>query len=78
MFAAGFLHSMTDVTHVLGNVLVMRLLVSLEQRLGTKRFTMIYVAGLLGGSLAWVYFNNGSAAPSWGLQGRHMVYLVRI
>lgn len=70
MFTAGFLHSMTDVTHVLGNVLVIALVgIPLEQRLGTKRFTMIYVAGLLGGSLAWVYFNSGSQTPSWGASG---------
>ena len=70
LFTAGFLHSMNDVTHVLGNVLVIALVgIPLEQRLGTKRFTMIYVAGLLGGSIAWVLFNSGSGTPSWGASG---------
>ncbi|MED5291274.1 MAG: rhomboid family intramembrane serine protease, partial [Candidatus Thermoplasmatota archaeon] len=70
LFTAGFLHSMNDVTHVLGNVLVIALVgIPLEQRLGTKRFTMIYVAGLLGGSIAWVLFNLGSGTPSWGASG---------
>ena len=54
-------------THVLGNVLVIALVgIPLEQRLGTKRFTIIYVTGLLGGSIAWVLFNSGSGTPSWG------------
>ena len=70
IFTAGFLHSMNDVTHVLGNVLVIALVgIPLEQRLGTKRFTFIYVAGLLGGSVAWVLFNGGSNTPSWGASG---------
>ena len=70
LFTAGFLHSMSDVTHVLGNVLVIALVgIPLEQRLGTKRFTIIYVTGLLGGSIAWVLFNSGSGTPSWGASG---------
>lgn len=70
LFTAGFLHSMGDVTHVLGNVLVIAMVgIPLEQRLGTKRFTVIYVAGLLGGSVAWVLFNADSTTPSWGASG---------
>ena len=70
LMTAGFLHSMNDVTHVLGNVLVIAMVgIPLEQRLGTKRFTLIYVAGLLGGSIAWVLFNSGSNTPSWGASG---------
>ena len=70
LFTAGFLHSSWDVTHVLGNVLVIALVgIPLEQRLGTKRFTIIYVAGLFGGSIAWVLFNSGSLTPAWGASG---------
>ena len=45
--SAGFLHSQSDVTHVLGNVLVIALVgIPLEQRLGTNRFIVVYVLGL--------------------------------
>ena len=57
-FSAGFLHSQFDATHVLGNILVISLVgIPLEQRLGMKRFTMIYLIGLFGGSFAWFLFN---------------------
>ncbi len=70
LFTSGFLHSMSDVTHVLGNVLVIALVgIPLEQRLGSKRFTIIYLTGLFGGSIAWVLFNSGSGTPSWGASG---------
>lgn len=70
LFTSGFLHSMSDVTHVLGNVLVIALVgIPLEQRLGSKRFTIIYLSGLFGGSIAWVLFNSGSGTPSWGASG---------
>ena len=68
--SAGFLHSQSDVTHVLGNVLVIALVgIPLEQRLGTNRFIVVYVLGLLGGSVAWVLFNIDSSTPSWGASG---------
>jgi len=68
--SAGFLHSQSDVTHVLGNVLVIALVgIPLEQRLGTNRFIVVYVLGLLGGSIAWVLFNMDSSTPSWGASG---------
>ena len=61
---------MSDVTHVLGNVLVIALVgIPLEQRLGAKRFTIVYVTGLLGGSIAWALINSGSGTPSWGASG---------
>ena len=50
--------------HVLGNVVILALVgVPLEQRLGTKRFALIYFIGLLGGSLGWVVFNADSYSP---------------
>jgi len=68
--SAGFLHSQSDVTHVLGNVLVIALVgIPLEQRLGTNRFIVVYVLGLLGGSIAWVLFNIDSSTR---LRGAHL------
>ena len=51
--SAGFLHSQTDLMHVLGNVIILALVgVPLEQRLGSRRFAVIYLTGLLG--VRWV------------------------
>lgn len=69
-FSAGFLHSQFDATHVLGNILVIALIgVPLEQRLGTRRFALIYAIGLFGGSFAWFLFNSSSPTPSLGASG---------
>ncbi|MGB0950403.1 MAG: rhomboid family intramembrane serine protease [Poseidonia sp.] len=67
---AGFLHSQGDMMHVLGNVIILALVgVPLEQRLGSKRYAIVYVIGLLGGSLGWVAFNPGSYNPALGASG---------
>ena len=67
---AGFLHSQGDMMHVLGNVIILALVgVPLEQRLGAKRFALVYVIGLLGGSLGWVAFNAQSYTPALGASG---------
>lgn len=69
-FSAGFLHSQFDATHVLGNILVISLVgIPLEQRLGMKRFAMIYLIGLFGGSFAWFLFNMESSTPALGASG---------
>jgi membrane associated rhomboid family serine protease len=69
-FSAGFLHSQYDATHVLGNILVIALVgVPLEQRLGTRRFALVYGIGLFGGSFAWFLFNSTSGNPSLGASG---------
>ena len=69
-FSAGFLHSQFDATHVLGNILVISLVgIPLEQRLGMKRFTAIYLIGLFGGSFAWYLFNIDSTTPALGASG---------
>ena len=45
---AGFLHSQGDMMHVLGNVVILALVgVPLEQRLGGKRFAVVYVLSLI-------------------------------
>jgi len=68
--SSGFLHNRWDATHVLGNILVIALVgVPLEQRLGTKRFAVVYAVGLLGGSLTWVLFNMSSSTPALGASG---------
>ena len=70
LVTAGFLHSQGDMMHVLGNVIILALVgVPLEQRLGSKRFSVIYVIGLLGGSLGWVAFNADSSTPALGASG---------
>ena len=70
LITAGFLHSQGDMMHVLGNVVILALVgVPLEQRLGTKRFAVIYFIGLLGGSLGWVVFNHDSYTPALGASG---------
>lgn len=70
LISAGFLHSQSDMFHVLGNVIILALVgVPLEQRLGTKRFGVIYLLGLLGGSIGWIAFNSGSYTPALGASG---------
>ena len=42
--------------HVLGNILVIGLVgIPLEQRMGGKRWMTVYILGLLGGNIAWVF-----------------------
>ena len=70
LISAGFLHSQNDMMHVLGNVIILALVgVPLEQRLGTKRFGIIYLLGLMGGSIGWIAFNAGSYTPALGASG---------
>ncbi|MFZ9047956.1 MAG: rhomboid family intramembrane serine protease [Poseidonia sp.] len=70
VFSAGFLHSQGDLMHVLGNVVILALVgVPLEQRLGSRRFAVVYVVGLAGGSLGWVAFNADSWRPALGASG---------
>lgn len=67
---AGFLHAQFDLMHVLGNVVILALVgVPLEQRLGTKRYAIMYAIGLFGGSLAWTLANWESVTPAWGASG---------
>lgn len=70
LVTAGFLHAQNDLMHVLGNVIILALVgVPLEQRLGRSRFTVVYVVGLLGGSITWAIFNSGSNIPALGASG---------
>lgn len=67
---AGFLHAQWDLMHVLGNVVILALVgVPLEQRLGSKRYAVVYAVGLLGGSIAWTWANADSWRPAWGASG---------
>ena len=70
LLTAGFLHAQGDMMHVLGNVIILALVgVPLEQRLGTRRYGMVYIIGLLGGSVGWVLFNATSITPALGASG---------
>lgn len=70
LISAGFLHNPFDPLHVLGNILVIALIgVPLEQRLGMKRFTAVYLIGLVGGSVSWWLMNYDSTTPSLGASG---------
>ncbi|HJM55450.1 MAG TPA: rhomboid family intramembrane serine protease [Poseidonia sp.] len=70
LISAGFLHSQGDLTHVLGNVIILALVgVPLEQRLGRGRFAIVYLVGLLGGSICWTAFNLGSYTMALGASG---------
>ena len=67
---AAWLHSPTDMTHVLGNVLIIALVgVPLEQRMGSKNFMIVYLAGAIGGSLAWHFTHIGYLGIAWGASG---------
>ena len=68
LVTAGWIHA--DWIHVLGNILVIALVgVPLEQRLGAKRWMIIYVLGLLGGNLAWWGTHMDSLTPALGASG---------
>ena len=68
-FTAGFLHS-HDVLHVLGNTIILALVgIPLEQRLGTKRYAIVYTIGLFFGSFAWMIMNLESGTMSLGASG---------
>jgi len=65
---AGWLHA--DWFHVLNNILVIALVgVPLEQRLGGKRWMMIYIIGLLAGNCSWVGTHIGDTGASLGASG---------
>ena len=67
---SAWIHSEGDFVHVLGNVMVITLVgVPLEQRLGSRRFMSVYLIGAIGGSLAWVFFNQDSIIPALGASG---------
>jgi len=68
MFTSAWLHA--DFIHVLGNILVIALAgVPLEQRLGPKRWFAVYIAGFLGGNIAWVLSHPDSYSPAIGASG---------
>ena len=68
MFTSAWLHA--DFIHVLGNILVIALAgVPLEQRLGAKRWIVVYFLGFLGGNLAWILSHPDSNTPAIGASG---------
>ena len=67
-FTSAWLHG--DWIHVLGNILVIGLVgVPLEQRLGAKRWLLVYFLGFLGGNIAWVLSHPDSISPAVGASG---------
>ncbi|MCS5526857.1 MAG: rhomboid family intramembrane serine protease, partial [Candidatus Poseidoniales archaeon] len=76
LLTAGWLHAVgrggSDIViqHILGNVLVIALVgVPLEQRLGRKRFLLVYLIGVLAGNLAWWFSNWGEFRFALGASG---------
>ena len=68
MVTAAWIHA--GWIHVLGNILVIALAgVPLEQRMGPKRWFLIYVIGLLGGNIAWTLLHPDSYTPALGASG---------
>ena len=65
---AAWLHA--DWIHVLSNILVIGLVgVPLEQRLGSKRWIIVYFLGFIGGNIAWVMTHPESFNPAIGASG---------
>ncbi len=65
---AGWLHA--NWIHVLGNILVIALAgVPLEQRLGGRRWLVVYFIGLFGGNISWVLTHPDSISPALGASG---------
>lgn len=65
---AAWLHA--DWIHVLSNILVIALVgVPLEQRLGSKKWLIVYSLGFIGGNLAWIFTHPNSMNPAIGASG---------
>ena len=75
LFTSGWLHATSpgggiSWQHIVGNVIVIALVgVPLEQRLGRERWLIIYLAGVLGGNLAWWFSHWGVYGWSLGASG---------
>ncbi len=68
MVTAAWLHA--DWLHVLFNILVVALVgVPLEQRLGSRRWMMVYFLGFMGGNIAWIISHPESSIPAIGASG---------
>jgi membrane associated rhomboid family serine protease len=85
LLTSGWLHATTpgggiSWQHIVGNVIVIALVgVPLEQRLGRERWLIIYLAGVLGGNLAWWFshwggygFSLGASGAAFGLLGCYL------
>ena len=65
---AAWLHA--DWVHALSNILVIALVgVPLEQRLGAKKWLIVYSLGFIGGNLAWIFTHPDSLNPAIGASG---------
>ncbi len=65
---SSWLHA--DWIHVLSNIIVIALVgVPLEQRLGGKRWLIVYFLGFMGGNIAWILTHPESNIPAIGASG---------
>jgi membrane associated rhomboid family serine protease len=70
LFSSMFIHSVGNVFHILGNMLIFFFVgVAFEQRVGWKRFLIIYLLSGMCGSLAHSMLNLGSDIPLIGASG---------
>lgn len=80
MFSAGFLHSTSQVTHILFNMYSLFILGrALESVIGAGRFLALYLLSILGGSVAVLLFtspNSSVLGASGGVFGLMAAYFV--
>ncbi|MFQ3344519.1 MAG: membrane associated rhomboid family serine protease [Candidatus Thalassarchaeaceae archaeon] len=68
LLTSAWLHA--DWIHVLSNILVIALVgVPLEQRMGGKRWLVVYFLGFMGGNVAWILTHPDSNNPAIGASG---------
>ena len=68
LVSSAWLHA--DWIHVLSNILVISLVgIPLEQRMGGKRWMLVYAIGFLGGNVAWILSHPDSTIPAIGASG---------
>jgi len=82
MVSAGFLHSTSQITHILFNMYSLFILGrALESVLGAGRFLALYMLSILGGSVAVLLFTSpnssvlGASGGIWGLMVAYFVVL---
>lgn len=68
LLSSAWLHA--DWIHVLSNILVISLVgIPLEQRMGGKRWMLVYTIGFVGGNIAWILSHPDSTIPAIGASG---------
>jgi len=81
IITSGFAHSTSNLLHIGLNMYSLWLLGrSLEPIVGTRRFVIIYLAAIVGGSIAFILFNPndfavGASGGIFGLMGAYFVVI---